>query len=261
MQWNATLYDQQHAFVSKYGEGLLEVLQPKAGEKILDLGCGTGDLAHQMALSGCEVTGIDASQEMINKAKAKYPDVVFKCRDATHFDLRQKPSSAGATTGKFDAILSNAVLHWIKTPEKVLECVSIHLKKGGRFVAEFGAEGNVLKIRTAIHDVLKEYGYNQQAALEKWYFPSVAGYAALLEKHAFEIRFIESYERPTVLKSSESGIIEWLKMFAGSFFQDIPEEKKQEMLLAIQDRLYDKLYENGEWIADYKRLRFWAIKN
>lgn len=251
MQWNATLYDNQHAFVSKYGEALIEILAPQAGEKILDLGCGTGDLAHQISLSGCQVIGVDAAQEMVDEAKAKYPSIDFVCDDACNFDLGKK----------MDAVFSNAVLHWIRQPETILDRVVAHLRKKGRFVAEFGAKGNVEKIRNTIREVLKGHGYHDQAAIQKWYFPSVAEYSTLLEKHGFDIRFIESYNRPTVLKNSEAGIIEWLEMFAASFFKGISEQEKQKLLHVIQDRLYDDLYQNGEWVADYKRLRFCAIKN
>ncbi len=251
MQWNTALYDRQHAFVSKYGEALVEILNPRPGEQILDLGCGTGDLANEITLLEGGVTGVDASREMLEEAKAKYPKVEFVCSDIRKLDLGKK----------FDAVFSNAVLHWIKEPGLVLERIAAHLNEGGRFVAELGAKGNVEKIRNTIHNVLDENGFKKQAAIRKWYFPSLAEYATLLEKHGFGIRFIETYERPTVLKDTRDGIVEWLEMFAGSFFEEINNEKKQGLLFEIQDRLYDVLFKNGKWIADYKRLRFCAFKD
>ncbi|HLR37649.1 MAG TPA: methyltransferase domain-containing protein [Chitinophagaceae bacterium] len=256
MKWNNTLYDQKHGFISKYGEGLIEVLNPKEGEVVLDLGCGTGDLAGQIAESGCSVVGIDESEEMIEAARGKFPKQEFVVGDAKSLNLVK----VNILEEELDAVFSNAVLHWIKEPEKVLWGVNRYLKKGGRFVAELGGKGNVEKIRDSIHEVLYKHGFKEQAAIQKWYFPSVAEYAALLEKHGFEIRLIGTYDRPTKLKDTENGIVEWLEMFAGTFFEGISENKKQALLYEMQATLRDELYQDGEWIADYKRLRFYAVK-
>lgn len=250
MNWNATLYDGEHEFVSRYGRGLIEVLNPKAGEKILDIGCGTGDLTHQLFLMGCEVTGIDASESMIGKAKEKFPDIRFICADACRFELNEK----------FDAVFSNAVLHWIKDQEAMLQSVYTHLKRGGRFVAELGARGNVEKIRTTLKNTLREHGFTEQADISNWYFPSVAEYANKLEQHGFEIRLMEGYERPTILQSSEKGIVNWLEMFGSAFFRGIRDTEKVKILNEVQDKLKKDLYQEDFWIADYKRLRFWTTK-
>src|SRR5690625_3335960 len=257
MKWNNTLYDQKHAFISKYGEGLVEVLNPKEGETILDLGCGTGGLAGRIAEHGCQVIGIDGAKEMIEGAREKFPVLTFLVADARDFELGE----ANVREGGLDAVFSNAVLHWIKEPDKVLWMVNRYLKKGGRFVAELGGKGNVEKIRNTIHEVLAMHGYKKQADIRKWYFPSVAEYAGLLEKHGFEIRMIGTYDRPTTLKSTENGVVEWLEMFAGTFFEGIPAGKKQALLYEMQESLCDELYQDGAWVADYKRLRFYAVKN
>lgn len=250
MKWDAKLYDTNHQFVSKYGRGLIELLRPTKNENILDLGCGTGDLTAEMTETGAQVTGIDPAAEMIEKAQDKYPDIRFVQADATDFKGTQK----------YDAVFSNAVLHWIKTPEKALRCINSALRKEGRFVAEMGGKGNVQIIRDTIREVLLTRGFKEQAAIQKWYFPSVAEYAGLLEKYGFEIRQIGTYDRPTVLTDTENGIMKWLTMFAGAFFEDIPELEKGKLLEEMQNSLREKLYRNEEWVADYKRLRFYAVK-
>lgn len=250
MKWNAGFYDEQHQFVSSYGEDLIEVLQPRVGENILDLGCGTGDLSHQLSLMGCEITGMDASPEMIRVAKEKYPSGSFICADAASFQLDER----------FDAVFSNAVLHWIGPQDAMLGRVAAHLKPHGRFVAEFGAKGNVEKITGAIRQVLEDHGYLELAGLERWYFPSLGEYANRLERAGFEIRFMACFDRPTALTDEQNGIIAWLEMFGGFYFQSFGEPEKNQLLLEIQDLLRGDLYHGGRWIADYKRLRFYAIK-
>lgn len=250
MKWNAGLYDEEHEFVSKYGTGLIEVLNPKAGEKILDVGCGTGDLAHQLFMTGCVVTGIDASENMIKKAREKFPDIRFICADAGSFGAHEK----------FDAVFSNAVLHWIKDQDPVLKNIYIHLRPGGRFVAELGAKGNVEKIRNALKNSLTAHGFVAQASITNWYFPSVAEYAGKLEQQGFFIRFIECYDRPTVLQSTAKGIVGWLEMFGGSFFRGVEEVAKNEILYEVQNQLSEDLYKDGTWVADYRRLRFYCEK-
>lgn len=134
--WNPELYDNNHSFVSDYGSSLIELLKPGSNETILDLGCGTGDLANQISKHSPNVVGIDKSYQMINQARKKYPHIPFAVKDITHFDSLQS----------FDAVFSNATIHWIKQPEKALENIYKYLKPGGRFVAEFGGKRNVQTI-------------------------------------------------------------------------------------------------------------------
>lgn len=139
-KWNPSLYDEKHAFVSQYGSNLIDLLNPKLGEYILDLGCGTGDIANTLAEKGIQVKGIDSSDNMINKARQKYPHIPFIKADAT----------ALTETNTYHAVFSNAVLHWITHPEKALHSIYQSLQIGGRFVAEFGAKGNVEQITNTI---------------------------------------------------------------------------------------------------------------
>lgn len=257
MQWNATLYDRQHAFVSKYGESLIELLHPKAGEKILDLGCGTGDLTRQIALAGCEVCGLDSSFEMIEGAKAKYPGITFVSDDACSFDL-----SDGATgfSGGFDAVFSNAVLHWIHNQDAVLDRVAAHLKPGGRFVAEMGGKGNVYRLLRTAGEVLKKHGYQDRGSSGIWFFPTIGEYASRLEQHGFDVCYAIMYDRPTELKDPDKGIVNWLEMFGAGLFEGVEVKDLPGIMIEIQERLRKDLFSDGYWYADYKRLRFVAVK-
>ncbi|WP_236705033.1 class I SAM-dependent methyltransferase [Hymenobacter sp. AT01-02] len=173
MQWNANSYTQKHAFVFHYGAGLVDVLAPQPGEVVLDLGCGSGELTQEIASRGAAVVGLDASATMLTKAQQQFPGLDFQLADATSFEL---PS-------RFDAVFSNAVLHWVPQAAAVIRHVHHHLKPGGRFVAEFGGQGNVGRIVQTLLAQLHRHGY-PQAQADWWYFPTVGEYTALLEQQA-----------------------------------------------------------------------------
>ena len=177
--WNSALYEKNHAFVWQYGESIVELLAPKAGEQILDLGCGTGQLTEKIAQTGAYVQGIDSSLSMIFTAKDNYPHIKFSVADARNFQVEEP----------LDAVFSNAVLHWIKQPDAVINCVEQALKPGGRFVAEFNCEGHVGAIVGAHLSVaLSEISGQEPEALNPWYCPSRDEYAGLLEQHGFDVR-------------------------------------------------------------------------
>ena len=190
MKWNTRLYDQKHDFVSNYGKDVIKLLEPKKGEYILDLGCGTGDLAKIINDSGANVLGFDSSEEIIGKAREKYPLIDFKTGYAENFNFSEK----------FDAVFSNATLHWVLEKEKAIDCIYKSLKQGGRFVAEFGGKGNVNNIDTALRDSLKRHGYNDLANKKVWYFPSLSEYTSLLEKRGFRVTWASHFDRNTFLK-------------------------------------------------------------
>src|ERR1700678_622991 len=168
--WNAKLYDAKHSFVWKHGADLIEVLAPQPGEGVLDLGCGTGRLTAQIAAAGALVRGIDSSPQMIEEARRAFPDLHFEVQDARHL----------AYTDQFEAVFSNAVLHWIVEAEPVVQGIARSLKRGGRFVAEFGGKGNVAVIVAALRNALEQMGLGAVEA--PWFFPSVGEYAPLLER-------------------------------------------------------------------------------
>ena len=248
--WNAHLYDDKHAFVFKYGEDLVDVLQPQAGERILDVGCGTGYLTSMIAALGATVVGIDSALEMIVKAKMQYPDLEFKIQSATEFYFDEH----------FNAIFSNAVLHWVLQKEMAIDCMYRNLKKSGRVVLEFGGKNNVEKIITALQHSLIKHGFAQNAAIPLWYFPSVGEYAGLLEKRGFRVTYAAHFNRETKLTDTANGIKDWIKMFGSSFLTGIDETVVGHILNEVQEALKPSHFRNGEWYADYKRLRVIAFK-
>ncbi len=233
------------------GESLLELLAPQDGEKILDLGCGTGELTENIAQSGAFVQGIDSSLSMISTAKVNYPHINFAAADARDFQVEEP----------LDAVFSNAVLHWIKSPEAAIDCVEKALKPGGRFVAEFGGKGNVGAIVRAILSVLSEIGPEEPQALNPWYFPSIGEYAGLLEKQGFEVGYAVLFERPTPLEGGRLGMVSLIERFAGEFWWGLSDHVRSQVMKSVEERLRPTLYRDGNWIADYRRIRVVAIKN
>jgi trans-aconitate methyltransferase len=240
--WNPTLYDDKHSFVWKHGAALIELLLPLPGERVLDLGCGTGHLTAEIANRGAEVVGIDSSPPMIDQARQSYPAATFDVMDARDF----------AFAAPFDAVFSNAVLHWIKQPAQVIDCVRRCLKPGGRFVAEFGGRGNVRQIATAIANVFRTRGYGPFEL--PWYYPTIGEYANLLERGGLELTYAILFERPTPL-DGECGLRHWIEMFGSEFLNRVPAAERELFFQNVEEQLRPVLYREGVWSADYRRLR------
>jgi len=248
--WEANLYRQKHGFVFDYGKDLISMLNPKAGERILDFGCGTGELTAEIAQSGAELVGIDASSEMIKAAQEQFEGINFiEALGESFIDSKQ-----------YDAIFSNATLHWILNPEAAISAMYSNLKPGGRLLLEMGGKGNVATIIETLQDVLEEHGYVKQSKTVNWYFPKLGTYSYFLEKNGFKVTFAHLYDRPTKLNDPNTGIIDWLTMFAGKYFTGIPAEDVISIHKIVQDRVKERLYKDGHFYADYKRLRICAIK-
>lgn len=247
-QWNTLLYDQKHAFVFEYGKGLIPLLDPKPDESILDLGCGSGHLTQAIAQSGAHVIGIDGAVSMIEAARAGYPDLEFLVADARDFSF---PFS-------FDAVFSNATLHWVKEADEVAQRIVTALKPGGRLVAEFGGKGNVETLTTAVQLSLRELAHIE--ADFGWYFPSIGEYASLLERHGLAVQSAVLFDRPTLLEDGDNGLRNWLQMFGDRVFVDVSDEVKQQVLARTEEQVRDHLYKDGQWFADYRRLRIVAYK-
>lgn len=251
-QWNADLYDDKLSYVSQYGKGILSILNPQPGERILDLGCGTGDLANEISKAGAQVTGMDYSEEMIRQSKSKYPDIPFITANAENY----RPEEA------FDAVFSNAALHWMKNAQDVVKTIYSCLRPGGRFVAEFGGKGNVGIITENTIAVLEEYfGVPDARDRNPWYFPSIAEYTTLLEHQGFRVTYAEHFDRPTPLEDGENGLRHWLASFTGDFFSGLSEGEKQQAYALIMNRAKPLLFDGQIWSADYKRIRIAAIKH
>lgn len=245
--WNAKSYDEKHDYVWQMGAGVVELLDPKAGERIVDLGCGTGHLTAQIASRGADVIGFDASPTMLETAHREFPDLDFRLADARDFEF----------TARFDAVFSNAALHWIHEPELVIERVAHHLKSGGRFVAEMGGKGNVAALETALRDAA--LALHLPPFDDFNYFPSLAQYAALLENGGFEVGFATLFDRPTPLDGPR-GARNWLLQFRGAYLESLETQEREAVLAEAEKRLRPILFRDGQWFADYRRLRFTARK-
>ncbi|WP_273716800.1 class I SAM-dependent methyltransferase [Alkalihalobacillus pseudalcaliphilus] len=248
-EWNPTLYDNKHTFVSNFGDDLVSSLKPQKGEKILDLGCGTGDLAYKISKSGAIVWGIDAAHSMIEAAKEKYPEIQFSVQDGQQLESKEH----------FHAVFSNAALHWMKDQQKVIQNCYNALLPHGRFIAELGGAHNIETIIHAIEEASNHLSIPYEPSLFPWVFPTKEEMEAHLLKAGFRIISIEHYNRPTPL-DGEEGIHNWLKMFSNNLFIHMTNKEKEAIYKQCENILRPKLYKEKEWVADYWRLRFIAVK-
>src|SRR5579859_263471 len=249
-QWNATQYDAKHAFVYEKAKGLVELLAPQAGERILDMGCGTGALTAEIAERGVEVLGVDRSEEMISQARRKFPPLKFEAMDARELRFNSE----------FDAVFSNAVLHWIPQAKQVILGVAHALKPGGRFVAEFGGKGNIQRLVEGFHRAFAALGMREPDGVSPWFYPSVAEYAGLLESQGLEVREASLFDRPTMLEEEERGLENWIRLFRQTFIEKMGEPNAQQWIQEVERQCTVELFKNGSGELDYRRLRIAAWK-
>jgi trans-aconitate methyltransferase len=243
--WDPAAYARNARFVSDLGSPVMELLAPQPGERILDLGCGDGALTRKLADLGCEVVAIDSSAPQIEAARKLGLDAHVMSAEALPFQE------------EFDAVFSNAALHWIKRADLTIAAVYRSLRPRGRFVAECGGYGCVEKIRTALVKALDRRGIDGEARVP-WYFPTPGDYATRLERAGFRVDSIALIPRPTCLPGDLTG---WLETFAQSFLQALPGGARSEYLQEVRAVLEPQLREStGTWVADYVRLRFAATK-
>lgn len=247
-EWNSSRYAENARFVSDLGQPVLELLNPQPGERILDLGCGDGALTEKLAAAEAQVVGVDGSADMIEAARKRGLDV--QAMDAYSLTFNEE----------FDAVFSNAALHWMKRdPDVVIQGVRCALKPGGRFAAEMGGHGCVAAIVVALCATLEKRGIKQPAAFIPWYFPTVDDYRSRLQRAGFRAEYIALIPRPTPLPT---GMRAWLETFAISFTNLFPESERGAFLDEVTERLRPALCdEKGRWTADYVRLRFLARKS
>ena len=243
MEWNPTSYAENARFVSDLGTSVVDLLSPQAGERILDLGCGDGTLTYLLSNRGCRVVGIDSSPGMVAATKRR------------GLEARVIDGRFLRFNNEFDAVFSNAALHWMSDPESVIDGVWRALRPGGRFVGEFGGDGNIATIVAAIESALASRGL---AVACPWFFPGPDDYQERLESVGFDVRDIALFPRPTILPGDVRG---WLTTFAHPYIAVVPEDERNEFISEIVDSLRRTLVNtDGKWVADYVRLRFAAAK-
>ena len=234
-QWDADAYARVGGFVPALGQAALDLLHPQPGEHILDVGCGDGTLTLKIKERGADVVGIDNNLSMVAAAKAKGLDV--RLMDAAELKFAEA----------FDAVFSNATLHWVLDKERAARAIWFALKHGGRFAGEMGGEGNLKHLRESLDDVLVLRGYGPPTYAANWY-PSVEEFVALYEQAGFKDIDARLVERPTPL---EHGVAAWVLTFRAGWLDraGVPAEERQSIADAVADRVQTD-------VADYVRLRF-----
>ena len=233
--WDVERYEAGHSYVWNFGRGLVEWLNPQPGERILDAGCGAGRLSAEIAATGATVFGVDSAPSMVAQArlnypKARYTNLEFGLADLTAFTAAQS----------FDAVFSNAVLHWVRPPAEAAKRLAAALRPGGRFVAEFGGHGNVARVQAA----LGEHRY-------PWFFPSIVEYGGILESVGLELVQAMLFDRPTRVDGA-GGLEDWLQMYIPGL--DAGTRR------ATVETLKPDIFIDGGWTLDYRRLRIQARK-
>ncbi len=243
--WDPARYSANARFVADLGAPVLDLLAPVPGERILDIGCGDGPLTKMLSDLGCLVVGIDASAAQVEAARSLGLDA--RVADAQRLDFH----------GEFDAVFSNAALHWMRDPDAAIDGAWRALKPGGRFVGECGGEECIAIVRGGLERALARRGIRIEDH-NPWYFASASEYAGRLRARGFRVESCEVFPRPTPLPKD---IRAWLETFAENFLRPIEPAGRSVFLDEIQEDLRPVLQgPDGKWTADYTRLRFKAVK-
>jgi len=243
--WDPNLYQKSHAFVWELGRGLLDLLGPRPGERILDLGCGTGQLSAEIAAAEAYVVGLDSSADMLGRARKSFPTLDLVQGDATRFAFNRP----------FDAVFSNAVLHWVPDAEAAARCIAGALRPGGRFIAEFGGKGNCAAFLAGAEATAAATGLRFR---NPWYYPDASEYEQVLSLAGLRVVNISLFDRLTPLEG-ESGMRDWVRMFAKAVV-NWRDEDAEAFLAKLEIAVRPALYREGKWWMDYRRLRVHAVR-
>lgn len=247
MKWDSELYDRQHQFVSAFGESLTDLVNTDSDQVIWDLGCGTGILTAVLARGGAHVVGTDLSSDMIRQARLQYPGIDFRVGDAISIDLGVR----------VDTVFSNAVFHWIHRQQELLGNIRATLNPQGRIVCEMGTAGNIARIEKAFGEACAQHGLSCPS---RFFFPSASRYGDMLRQAGFDVLMMEDFDRPTPFAGGREGMKLWLEQFYASQLEALSGEKRRLILEATEERLLPELWDGGQWVGDYRRLRFIAVK-
>lgn len=248
--WDSEAYDRDFSFVAAYGETILGWLDPRPRERILDLGCGTGDLTARLVDSGATVVGLDADEAMAARFAERLPGV-----DVVVLDAQQPWPTDPPFDEPFDAIFSNAALHWMPAADAVATSIAVALRPGGRLAVELGGVGNVAVVQGSAEAAAHDLGLEPP----RWgrYYPTPGQYAAVLERAGFEVRQLELADRPTRLSGAD-GLADWLRLFGRGAMSHLDDSQVTALVARASDLARDRLFSDGSWWADYRRLRVLA---
>lgn len=248
ISWDADAYNKGFSFVPSYGETVLKLLTVEPGRNVVDLGCGTGTLTVRLKGLGYNVTGIDASEEMLAAAQEAHPGIPFERGDATSLRLPRP----------VDAIFSNAVMHWIDANQQdaALASIADNIRPGGEFVFEFGGHNCAEAVHSTLEQIFEEHG---RIYPRVFYFPTIGEYAPLVEGHGMRVELAMLFDRPTPQQDGRT-VADWIHMFDKKPFEGIPETEANEIIRDAESRLRSQLFVNGIWYIDYVRIRMRARK-
>lgn len=246
IKWDSKCYTSNFSFVYEYGQEVMELLDSKPGMTVVDLGCGNGQLTKQLFDKGMEVIGIDGSAEMLTLARKSYPQIRFISADATSFTVGKK----------VDAIFSNAVFHWIDNQDDLIRNIVEQLKEDGQLVCEFGGYGNTELIHATLE---KEFHKRGLQYSRNFYFPTIGEYTSQLEAHGLQVKYATLFNRPTK-QVGEDGLANWIRMFNILPFQGLEKVVQEQIIQCAVDELRPTLFKEGNWYADYVRIRIKAVK-
>lgn len=250
--WDAEAYDAHFGFVAQHGDDLVDLLAPEPGERILDVGCGTGRHAAMIAARGAHVVGVDSDPGMLAKARADHPEVLFISADA-----RTMTRSDLGDEAPFGGCLSNAALHWMTPQDLVLRHIRRLLGPGALFVAEMGGSGNVEALDDSLRAALADLGM-ADPEIPQNFFPTIGVESALLEASGFRVEQATWFRRPTPLAPGTTPAA-WTRQFRAAVWALVPTDRHADLASAVDAHAEQQgLRAEGEWIADYCRLRFVA---
>lgn len=246
IKWDSKNYASNFSFVPDYGQEVIDLLDVTEGMTVVDLGCGNGQLTKELSNRGMNVIGVDASEDMLALARENYPELHFINADATRFTVGNQ----------VDAIFSNAVFHWIDNQDDLIDNIAKQLKEGGQLVCEFGGYGNIELIHASLEREFQRRGLKY---IRNFYFPTIGEYATRLETHGLQVKYATLFDRPT-RQIGEDGLENWIHMFNMLPFEGIEKEEQDQIIRNTVDKLRPVLYREGNWYADYVRIRIKAIK-
>jgi trans-aconitate methyltransferase len=242
MEWDAGLYEKNHAFVAEYGKALMAHLPEGGDASVLDLGCGTGTLTAELKEKYRRVVGIDQSETMITTARQNHPGMDFLVMDALNMPFESE----------FDVVFSNAVFHWIHDQPRLLQQIYKALKKGGLLLCEFGAHGNIGQIWNAFLDAMRSHG---APVTTKFFYPTAGEYEKLLTDAGFAVHTVYEFERPTPLSGGRDGMRAWLLQFLAGDLNRLEEAAREDVIQRTVRALESTLWDGTTWRADYRRIR------